>query len=142
MTLSAAVFVSLAVLCWGAGALFDKLSLRHADSSSVFFMRTLFMWLCFVPLLAFNWETTRGALSAAGRTAGPWVLASAVVTVSGVYFYLKAMGGAEASRIVPISSTYPLVTFLLVWLFLGESFTADKLIGTLLVSGGVYFISR
>ncbi len=142
MTLSAVFFVSLAALCWGAGAFFDKLSLRYTDSSSAFFMRTLFMWLGFVPLLALNWDFTRGALSSAGRSAGPWVLASVVVTMGGVYFYFKALGAAEASRVVPLSSSYPLFAFLLAYLFLGESFTMNKLFGTLLISGGIYLVSK
>ncbi len=60
----------------------------------------------------------------------------------GVFFYLKAMSGGEASKIVPLCSTYPFVTFILVCLFLGESFTVSKFIGTMLISGGIYFISK
>ena len=52
------------------------------------------------------------------------------------------MSGGEASKIVPLTSTYPFVTFIMVCLFLGESFTVSKLIGTMLISGGIYFISK
>ncbi len=38
--------------------------------------------------------------------------------------------------------TYSFVTFVLAVLFLGESFTANRLVGTLLLAGGVYFISK
>ena len=76
-------------------------------------------------------------MAISGQIAVILVAASIVVTMSGVYFYLRAMSSAEASRIVPMSSTYPLVAFLLALLFLGEKFTWTKLAGTLLVCAGV-----
>jgi transporter family protein len=124
------------------GAFFDKMTLRYVDSSSAFYLRTLFMLVIFVPFLLWKYLPTRAALLGSNKLASVFILSSVVVTMGGVFFYLKAMSGGEASKIVPLSSTYPFVTFVMVYLFLGESFTAAKLIGTLLISGGIYFISK
>ncbi|MDA8243991.1 MAG: EamA family transporter [Elusimicrobia bacterium] len=142
MGLSTAVFLLLAVLAWGVGAFLDKLSLKYLDPAGAFYARALFNILLFAPLLAWKFHQTRHAMTGSGRLGPLLVGASVVITMSGVFFYLKALSGGEATRIVPLSSAYPVVTFALALAFLGEDFTAARLLGTLLLSGGVYFISR
>ncbi len=142
MDFSTIIFLLLAVVSWGMGAFFDKMTLRYVDPSSAFYLRTLFMLILFIPFLLWKFLPTRQALFDSNKLASVFILSSVVVTMGGVFFYLKAMSGGEASKIVPLSSTYPFVTFILVYLFLGESFTVSKFIGTMLISGGIYFISK
>lgn len=142
MDTSVIIFLVLAVVAWGMGAFFDKMTLRYVDSSGAFYIRTLFMSALFIPFLVWKYSPTRQALLNSGRLASVFILSSVIVTMGGVFFYLKAMSGGEASKIVPFSSTYPFVTFIMVYFFLGESFTLNKLLGTLLISGGIYFISK
>lgn len=142
MELSSIIFLLLAILGWGLGAFFDKLSLRHLDPSGAFYARSLFMIFLFTPLVLWKYPQTRQALLGSGKLGPVFVLSSVIVSMSGVFFYLKALSGGEATKIVPLSSTYPFVTFVLALLFLGESFTVNKFIGTLLISGGIYFISK
>jgi len=142
MDLSTIIFLLLAIFAWGMGAFFDKMTLRYVDPSSAFYLRTLFMLVLFIPFLLWKYLPTRAALLGSNKLASLFILSSVVVTMGGVFCYLRAMSGGEASKVVPLSSTYPFVTFLLVYLFLGESFTASKFIGTLLISGGIYFISK
>ena len=42
--------------------------------------------------------------------------------------------------IIPITSCYPLFTFLLGWMFLGEDVTLSKVIGMLLILGGIFLL--
>jgi len=142
MDISTIIFLLLAIVAWGLGAFFDKMTLKYVDASSAFYLRTLFMMGVFIPFLAWKFLPTKQALFGAHRLASMFIISSVLVTMAGVFFYLKAMSAGEASKIVPLSSTYPFVTFILVYLFLGESFTASKFIGTLLISGGIYFISK
>lgn len=142
MELSTVIFLVLAVVAWGMGAFFDKMTLRYVDASGAFYIRTLFMFAIFIPFLAWKYSPTRQALLNCGKWASVFILSSVLVTMGGVFFYLKALSGGEASKVVPLTSVYPLVTFLMVYLFLGESFTLNKLLGTLLISGGIYFISK
>jgi len=142
MELSTAVFLLLAILGWGAGAFFDKASLEHLDPSGAFYVRTLFTIVLFAPLLLWKYSQTKQALVGSDKLGPLYVLLSVVVTMAGVFFYLKALSGGAATRIVPLSSIYPVVTFVLAVLFLGESFTPAKFAGTILLSGGIYFISK
>ncbi|OGR67492.1 MAG: hypothetical protein A2081_05715 [Elusimicrobia bacterium GWC2_61_19] len=142
MELSTVIFLLLAILGWGLGAFFDKACLKHMDASGAFYVRSLFMILIFSPLVAWKYAPTKQALLGSDKLGPIFVMSSVIVSMAGVFFYLKALSGGEAGRIVPLSSTYPLVTFVLALLFLGESFTVNKLAGTLLLSGGIYFISK
>jgi transporter family protein len=49
----------------------------------------------------------------------------------------NALKVGEASIVVPISATYPLITLIIAVLFLGESVTLTKVLGIILVISGV-----
>ncbi|MGD9641892.1 MAG: EamA family transporter [Elusimicrobiales bacterium] len=142
MELSTVIFLLLGILGWGMGAFFDKACLKHMDPTGAFYVRVLFTILMFVPLLLWKYAQTRQALLGSDRLGPIFVASSVVVSMGGVFFYLKALDSGAATRIVPLSSTYPFVTFALAVLFLGENITLNKMIGTLLLSGGIYFISK
>ena len=142
MDSSTIIFLALAVAAWGMGAFFDKLTLRYIDPAGAFYVRTLFMVLLFVPFLAWKYVPTKQALLNSNKLVSVFVLSSVLTAMGGVFFFLKSMSGGEASKIVPLSSTYPFITFLMAVIFLGETFTASKFIGTALISGGIYFISK
>lgn len=142
MTTSTAIFLFLSVVSWGAGAFFDKLTLKYINPDTAFFGRTFVMLLLFVPLLAMRFSLTFRELAQASRYSWLYLFLSVSVTMSGVYFYLRAMNSAEASKIVPLSSAYPFITLLLAVIFLGESISFNKFAGTLLITAGIYFISR
>ncbi len=142
MELSTIIFLLLCILGFGLGAFFDKVSLKHMDPSGAFYVRTLFMIFIFTPLVLWKYPQTRQALLGSDKLGPVFVLSSVLVSMGGVFFYLKALSGGEATRIVPLSSTYPAVTFVLALLFLGESFTVNKFIGTIFLTGGIYFISK
>ena len=142
MELSTVIFLLLAILGWGMGAFFDKACLKHMDPSGAFYVRSLFMIVLFVPLVLWKYAQTKQALLGSDKLGPIFVISSVVVSMGGVFFYLKALDGGAATKIVPLSSTYPFVTFAMAVLFLGESITLNKMIGTLLLSGGIYFISK
>ncbi|OGR52907.1 MAG: hypothetical protein A2049_07330 [Elusimicrobia bacterium GWA2_62_23] len=142
MELSTVIFLLLAILGWGLGAFFDKACLKHMDPSGAFYVRSLFMIGIFAPLVAWKYSQTKAALVGSDRLGPLFVLGSVIVSMAGVFFYLKALSGGAATKIVPLSSTYPFVTFALAVIFLGENITLNKLVGTLLLSGGIYFISK
>ena len=139
---STIIFLLLAILGWGLGAFFDKACLKHMDPSGAFYLRSLFMIVLLTPLLLWKYPQTKTALLGSDKLGPLFVVSSVIVTMGGVFFYLKALSGGAATRIVPLSSTYPFVTFVLAVIFMGENVTLNKLFGTLLLSGGIYFISK
>ncbi len=56
-----------------------------------------------------------------------------------VAFY-SALKNAEASVVVPLAATYPLVALLVSVMFLGEAFTWQRLVGVVFVVSGVILL--
>jgi transporter family protein len=56
-----------------------------------------------------------------------------------VAFY-SALKSGEASVVVPLAATYPLVALIISVIFLGEAFTLQKLAGISLIVGGVVLL--
>jgi len=141
MSVETIIYLLIAIICWGLGAIFDKLTLKLLDPTSTFYGRTFFMLIFFGILLSMRFSKTFNALKNSPKSM-IYLSLSVVVTMIGVFAYLKAMSLDEASKIVPLSSTYPLITFIVAILFLGESFSISKLVGTIFIISGIYFISK
>lgn len=52
-----------------------------------------------------------------------------------------ALSRGEASKVVPITAAYPAFTALLAVVFLGESYSLVRFLGTLLIVGGAVMVS-
>lgn len=131
--LPAALGYSLAI---GASGVTIKLALRTIEWPiillsvtvsfvvlSIFFMRDVHvppkpgLWLVYVAL--------SGALAA-----GAFPL------------FNVALKAGDASQVVPVSATYPVVTLVLAALFLTESLTTLRVAGVGLIVGGIVLVSR
>jgi len=130
-------FISLTVLLWGAAGFIDKLTLRHLGPNETFVVRMGINALMSVAVFCWGWSPARAAVSAAGKLPLLLITVSLILTLTGVFCYIKALSSGEALRMVPLSSTFPLVTFLLALAFLGETFSWAKLTGTVLICAGV-----
>lgn len=136
------IYLSLAVVAWGLGAVFDKLVLKYIQPTYAFYLRLFTMMILFFIILLTKTNLLISNLKTTPYQAYIYTSLSVFMAMSGVFAYLIAMNSDEASRIVPLSSTYPLITLIISVLFLGESFTYSKLIGTILIIAGIYIISR
>jgi transporter family protein len=137
MSAGTLAYLFLFVVAMGGAAVLDKLALGRLGANEVFVVRMgVNAVICLFLFLA-GWLPTRAAVAQAGRTPAALITLSLLVTMGGVFCYIKALSGAEASKVIPLSSAYPLVTFLLALSFLGERFSWAKLAGTVLICSGV-----
>lgn len=70
-----------------------------------------------------------------------WALASAALAIGALIFLYVALGTGQASKVIPISAAYPAVTLILSAVFLGEGLTVTKVLGIVLVVGGVVVLT-
>lgn len=127
---------------WGAGPIFDKLALRHLESSQLFYARFYLMFVLMLSPLVLHFDEVRAAVWRADRSL-LWALgASVVLPVAGLFLYYRALGVGEASKIVAFCASYPMLTFVLSALFLKEPVTGGKVAGTLLVVSGAWLLTR
>ena len=137
MTKSPGFFIFLTVILWGVAGFLDKLTLRHLGPNETFVVRMGINAAICLALFFWGWLPARAAVAAAGKLPILLVTSSLVLTMAAVFCYIKALSSGDAMRIVPLSSTFPLITFLLALAFLGEAFSWAKLGGTLLICAGV-----
>ncbi len=134
------VLLFFTVLLWGTTPLFEKLALRGGSPVVVLFFRTAFIAACMAAVAA-----ATGQIGQVARMDGRTLVFSLLSGLTGgvlgltAYFYALRMG--QASVVVPLASTYPLVTVVLSILVLGEPITATKILGVVLIVAGVMLLA-
>jgi transporter family protein len=134
------LLVFLSVLLWGTTPLFEKLALRGASPLIVLLVRTAFIATCVAGVAAATGQLGQ-ALRMDARTLLFTLLSGLTGGVLGLTVYLYALRSGQASVVVPLTSTYPLVTVVLSVLVLGEPVTATKALGAALIVAGVMLLA-
>jgi transporter family protein len=132
-------FILLTVLLWGIAPVFDKLGVAKVRPEVATAIRSFTVLVCIAGYLAasglarqvFSVDLRSAVMIAAGG-----IVAGLLAQVT--YFY--AMKAEQASWVVPMASSYPVVTLLVAVALLGERLSPAKVIGTLMVVAGLYII--
>lgn len=129
----------LTSLIWGCVPLLEKAGLAKTNPLTGLFIRSAgvligaaIFFAIFRPFQEISQINAKTFLLF--LTAG--FLASFVGQIT-LYHALKI---GNASQVVPLAATYPLVTFILSIIFLGEAITLPKIAGVLLVISGIFFL--
>ena len=101
--------------------------------------------LVYATIMSRPWRMGRadfdlGALAREPST--PWFMASGVMQTLGILFITAALSGSDVSVVYPITSSAPLITVLLSWVFLRQTdrVTAGMGLGAAAVVGGVILL--
>ena len=127
-------FAIITAVVWGIVPIMEKMGLASIMPLSGLLIRSCGVIIGAVVLAVFNREVVSLALKADIKTV--LFLAS----ILGQIFFYNALKTGEASKIVPIAGTYPLVSFLIGIIFLGESFTFVKAAGVMFVIAGLFLL--
>jgi transporter family protein len=128
------------ILFWGITPIIEKAGLRNVDPLAGLFVRTISALVgIFLIVIIFYPQSLKelslrevSILSLSGITGG----------FLGMYFYFQLLKHHQASHVVPLTSTYPLITTLFAIIILREPITFQKIIGTLLIMSGIYLLFR
>jgi drug/metabolite transporter (DMT)-like permease len=130
--------VIVTILAWGAWGIFDKKALESGSPRDVF----LILLLCELPQIP-----VAGAILY--RLGLPWLpdwslllwpALSALTMTFSTLLYLMALKEAEASYVLGITASYPvLVQFMAVYI-VGEPLNAAMLLGAILIAAGVFTV--
>ena len=128
----------LSALVWGTAPLIFKIGLRGEVSplAGIFFHNLTASVVALITMLAL-----RESFSYPLRDVAVISFGGFVSGFLGLLLYYKAIKVGEVSVVAPIVASSPLWASLFAILFLGESFSFLKLIGTVLVVGGVVLIT-
>mgnify|MGYP000707680253 CR=1 FL=1 len=133
------LYALLTALLWGMAPLFGKLGLESVDALAAMTLRTMVVG---VVLLLFGGFTGQLAnVTSIGLKAGLLIAAEGLLaSLLGHLAYYQALKLGDASRVVPVTAAFPLVTVLMAILFFGEPLTWQRVLGAALVVGGVLLI--
>lgn len=122
----------------GVVGITTKLALRHVGWPVLVVATTIF-YLSLIAVLA-----VKGSLRFP-QAMGSWVLfvAATGALVAGTFPLLAtALERADASKVVPITAAYPMVTVILAALLLSEPLTITRIAGVVAITVGVVLVSR
>jgi uncharacterized membrane protein len=124
------------IVILGAGGVTAKLALRTIT------WEQLVLWLPVAYVLfSAGFMIFRGASFPLG-VGGGWAAATALAASSALILFFYALTKGPASQVTPATSAYPIVTVVGSALFLSEEITLLRVVGTVLVVGGVVLLSR
>lgn len=133
------LFVILTVLLWGSAPIFEKIGLSKASPYQAIIIRSLV-----ITSLVLLGALVGGRLSSAfkldAKTLVFVIIGGLFAGLLGQLTYFMALRRSEASKVVPLTAAFPLVTAILGVVVLKESFSIEKLIGVLLVIIGAMLL--
>jgi len=130
----------ITAVIWGIVPVIEKLGLAKIEPLAGVLIRSCGVIIGMTVLVLFNNNLLKMALKAEPKTLFFLVSGGLMASILGQIFFYSALKEGEASKLVPIAGTYPLVSFLLGLMFLGETFTLSKGLGIIFVLAGVFLL--
>ena len=130
-----------AAIFWGVAAIVEKMGLLNIDPIIAVFIRSLAVTLIMVisfPLLYPGFF--KAIINTDKKTLILIVTGGVLAAFLGQLFYFKALKIGEASRIIPVATTYPLITLIISVVYLKEELTLFKVLGIMFITIGVWLI--
>ena len=140
------LYALIAVLAWGISPLFDKLLARELSPWTIVLIRT-FAAMIIITVYAIASGAVAELRALPEKSISPWLIIGAAVISAmlggliGQLAHYHALSMADASRVVPITATYPLIASLAAIAVYREPLTWPKIGGALLIVIGVVLVS-
>ena len=134
------LYAILCALTWGCVPIIEKLGLAKISVWQGLFFRCAGVLVGIIVLTIFKFSEVKEAIV---NTPQRWYLlsiAGIMAAFIGQIFFYNAIKTGEVSKVVPISGSYPLISFLIGVLLFGEKLTLAKAGGMSLVVMGVMLL--
>lgn len=132
--------VAATIVCWGAWGIFDKKALETSSDRDVLLILYL-LALPEIPAMYLFLNSTAPGWHLTGPIA-LWSGLGSLTSSMSMFAYLFAMSRAEASYVLGITASYPLIMQFLAFAFLGEKLVLNRLIGGALIGVGVAVVGQ
>ena len=142
MSKTAFFWAILTALIWGIVPVLEKIGLAKINPSAGLLVRCCGVIVGAGILLFFRFNSLKDQLSAITPQALIFLLLGGfLASFVGQLCFYRALKTGSASAVVPIAAAYPLVSFVLALIFLGERFTFLKLLGVSFVLFGITLLN-
>ena len=128
------VFALLSAVFAALTSILAKVGIEGVNSNLATALRT-------IVVLAMAWGmvflmNAQGGISAISKKSWLFLVLSGLATGASWLCYYKALQMGEASKVVPIDKLSVVITLILAFVFLHESFTSKSVIGAVLITAG------
>ena len=128
------VFALLSAVFAALTSILAKVGIEGVNSNLATALRT-------IVVLAMAWgmvflTNAQGGISAISKKSWLFLVLSGLATGASWLCYYKALQMGEASKVVPIDKLSVVITLILAFVFLHESFTSKSVIGAVLITTG------
>ncbi len=132
------LFIVITLFCWGIWGILDKKALQKASPYEVLF-RLYALALIEIPIVVWmlNVQSSNWNFAQIDNAVWFYTAIAALLQCIAIVCYLEAMSMTEASYVLGITASYPLVLQILAVFYLGETFVLNRFIGAILIGIGV-----
>lgn len=129
----------LTAFLWGATPVLEKMGLGKTDPLTGVTIRSIAVTLALLIYVAVSGKVKQ-LLTADAKTIVIFSVTGLMAGGIAMVTYFYALKKGATSQVVPIAATYPLITAMMSVLILGERVTPLRLLGTVLIIAGVWFV--
>lgn len=142
MTITVIILIGISVLGWGIAPVVDKLALKGSEPLIGLTVRGVAVLLTLLAAVIINGKTQNliFLVRTDMRSTLLFALSGLLAGFIAMLTYYAALQLAPTTKVVPVTSIYPLVTALLGILLLKEHMSAVQIAGVLLIVAGVYLV--
>ena len=130
----------LSTIIWGCAPILEKMGLAKVAVWPGLFYRCVGVMLGFALIVMFRFHEVKSAWQEPPSGWYYLIAGGFLASIIGQIFFYNALKGGEASRMIPLAATYPLVSFVLGIFLLKETITLAKVGGVVLVMAGVMLL--
>lgn len=135
-----AFYYALLTACiWGMVPIIEKIGLGKVDPGVGLLYRGIGAMIG-LSVLGITYALSGVSLKADWKSIGFLALGGLLASVIGQFFFYRALKAGEASLVVPVTATYPLISFIIGIFVLQERVTGGKIFGILMVITGIIFL--
>ena len=124
---------------WGTTPVLEKIGLGKVDPITGVTIRSIAVTLALLAYVTLTGKLKQ-VFTADMKTIAIFSVTGIMAGLLGMVTYFIALKKGATSQIVPIAATYPLVTAILSVLILGEHVTLMRLLGTIFIIVGIWFV--
>ena len=132
------VFALFSALFAGITSILAKIGIKNTDSHLATALRTVIV-LLFAWLMVFV-IGSQGTIGDIETKSFVFLILSGLSTGASWICYFKALQLGDVNKVVPIDKSSTVITMLLAFTFLGETLTANKILGMCAIAIGTYLM--
>lgn len=132
-------YLFLTVILWGSSPIIEKIGLSRISPFAAVTIRSSIITIVLLVIMLVTGRSQE-IMGVGVKSVLLFACSGIMAGLLGMWTYFKVLQMGEVSKIVPVSSTYPLIAAFLGIIVLGEEISLPRILGTLLIVTGTWLV--